>query len=108
MSSSLNSTQRWSGRHRAEFLTLKRESIVVVLNSVRQNYNIGAIFRLFDAFLIERLLFAGTAVDLRRRKLVQAAKGTQRWVPWEHVENAAAAKSAGNCTVAVEQMDGRS
>jgi tRNA G18 (ribose-2'-O)-methylase SpoU len=92
---------------RVEFTALPRQPITLVLDRVRQSYNIGAIFRLCDAFLVERLVIAGTIVDLRKRKLVQAARGTQRWVPWEHVENAAvavaAAKSAGARIVAVEQ-----
>jgi tRNA G18 (ribose-2'-O)-methylase SpoU len=91
---------------RVSFAIVPRRPITVVLDRVRQNYNIGAIFRLCDAFLVERLIIGGIAVDLRKRKLVQAARGTQNWVPWEHVENAAvavaAAKSAGARIVAVE------
>jgi tRNA (guanosine-2'-O-)-methyltransferase len=61
---------------RAEFAALPRQPITVVLDRIRQNYNIGAIFRLCDAFLVERLIIGGTAVELRKRKLVQAARGT--------------------------------
>lgn len=90
---------------------MPRQPITVVLDRIRQNYNIGAIFRLCDAFLVERLIIGGSAVELRKRKLVQAARGTQHWVPWERVENAtaavAAAKSAGKWIVAVEQTDAR-
>lgn len=79
----------------------------MVLDRVRQNYNIGAIFRLCDAFLAERLIVAGTSVNLRSRKLIQTARGTQRWVPWSstcHATNAiAAAKSAGSQIIVVEQ-----
>ena len=43
---------------------------------------------------------------LRRRKLVQAAMGTQRWVPWQEEPDAAAvvraAKAAGNWIAVVE------
>jgi tRNA G18 (ribose-2'-O)-methylase SpoU len=57
--------------------------------------------------LVERLIIGGTAVELRKRKLVQAARGTQHWVPWEHAESSvaavAAAKSAGSRIIAVEQ-----
>jgi tRNA G18 (ribose-2'-O)-methylase SpoU len=92
---------------RDEFLALPRRPITVVLDGVAQNYNIGAIFRLCDAFLVERLVICGTTVELRKRKLVQAARGTQHWVPWERAESAAtavaAAKSAGAWVVVVEQ-----
>ena len=94
---------------RAEFAGLTRRPITVVLDGIKQNYNIGAIFRLCDAFLIERLVIAGTTVDLRKRKLAQAARGTQHWVPWESADSAvsvvAAAKSAGSWILAVEQTD---
>jgi len=50
----------------------------------------------------------GAPVDLRKRKLVQAAGGTQRWVPWSWVESARAhvdtARQAGVRVVVVEQM----
>ena len=35
---------------------MPRRPITVVLDGVRQNYNFGAIFRLCDAFLVERLV----------------------------------------------------
>jgi tRNA G18 (ribose-2'-O)-methylase SpoU len=91
---------------RDEFPALRRRPITVVLDGVSRNYNIGAIFRLCDAFLVERLVVGGAAVNLRKRKLVQAAQGTQHWVPWEQAESAAAtvaaAKMAGASVIAVE------
>jgi tRNA (guanosine-2'-O-)-methyltransferase len=92
---------------RKEFSSRPRRPIAVVLDGVRQNYNIGAIFRLCDAFLVERLVIAGTPANLRKRKLVQAARGTQYWVPWEEAVSAAevvrAAKAEGRLVIAVEQ-----
>ncbi len=92
---------------RVEFTTLPRRPITLVLDRVRQSYNIGAIFRLCDAFLVERLIIGGAVVDLRKRKLVQAARGTQHWVPWEQAENSVAAvlaaKLAGSRVIVVEQ-----
>lgn len=38
-----------------EFLARPRRPITVILDGVTRNYNIGAIFRLCDAFLVERL-----------------------------------------------------
>jgi tRNA G18 (ribose-2'-O)-methylase SpoU len=77
-----------------------------VLDGVRGNYNLGALFRLCDAFLVERLIVCGAPVELRKRKLIQAAMGTQRWVPWQEEGDAAAvverAKAAGAWIAAVE------
>ena len=92
---------------RTEFPKLKRNPITVVLDRVRQNYNIGAIFRLCDAFMIERLIVGGTTVELHKRKLVQAARGAQRWVPWEATGSSlaavTAAKAGGSRIIVVEQ-----
>lgn len=71
---------------RGAFRAKTRHPIRVILDGVTQNYNVGAIFRLCDAMLVERLVICGTAVNLRKRKLVQAARGTQNWVPWSECE----------------------
>ena len=62
---------------RDQFLLRPRRPITVVLDGVTHNYNIGAVFRLCDAFLVQELLICGTKADLRKRRLVQAAQGTQ-------------------------------
>jgi len=91
---------------RAAFPARARNPITVVLDGVRQNYNLGAIFRLCDAFLVERLVVCGVPVMLHKRKLVQAAAGTQRWVPWVEAEDAAqvvrSLKAAGHWIVVAE------
>jgi tRNA G18 (ribose-2'-O)-methylase SpoU len=100
---------RQSKPGRADFAVQARNPITVVLDGVRGNYNIGAIFRLCDAFLVERLIICGDeprAALLRKRKLVQAAMGTQRWVPWQEEPDSGvavrAAKAAGYWIAVVE------
>ncbi len=92
---------------RDEFLMRPRRPISVVLDGVNQSYNIGAIFRLCDAFLVQRLVICGTKLDLRKRRLVQAAQGTQHWVPWSErlqaSEAVADAKAQGSWVVVAEQ-----
>ncbi len=89
------------------FRTRARLPVQVVLDGVRQGYNVGALFRLCDAFLCERLVVCGRDGTRGTRKLVQAAQGTQRWVPWEQADSAAevvqAARAGGYQIVAVEQ-----
>jgi len=96
---------------RADFARRARNPITVVLDGIRGNYNLGAIFRLCDAFLVERLIICGeesraSPHRIRKRKLVQAASGTQHWVPWEEAPDAAAvvgaAKAVGYWIAAVE------
>jgi hypothetical protein len=73
---------------REAFAAKRRLPILVVLDQVTQAYNIGAIFRLCDAMLAERLVITGADVDLRKRNLGQAACGTQYWTPWSQEKSA--------------------
>lgn len=102
----MSQESRLSKPSRAAFATQPRLPIVLVLDGVQQNYNLGAMFRLCDGFLIERLVICGTPVMLHKRKLVQAAAGTQHWVPWEEADSAAdvvrAEKAAGRWIGVVE------
>jgi tRNA G18 (ribose-2'-O)-methylase SpoU len=95
---------------RDEFLRRPRRPVTVVLDGVSQNYNIGAIFRLCDAFLVQQLVICGTKVETHKRRLVQAAQGTQHWVPWSerpHASEAIAdAKARGAWVVVAEQTTG--
>ncbi len=92
---------------RHAFRAQPRLPIRVVLDGVRQGYNVGALFRLCDAFLCERLVVCGRDASRGMRKLVQAAQGTHNWVPWERrdsaVEAVLAARAEGCQVVAVEQ-----
>ncbi len=91
---------------RDAFAEKPRLPIRVVLDRVTQAYNIGAIFRLCDAMLAEKLVIAGAEVDLRKRALVQSARGTQNWTPWSTEQTAldavVRAKAEGYQIVAVE------
>ena len=63
-------------------------------------------FRLCDAFLVQELVVCGANVELHKRRLVQAARGTH-WVPWteyQHASEAVAdAKARGTWVVVAEQ-----
>ncbi len=89
-----------------EFLARPRRPITVVLDGVAQNYNIGAIFRLCDAFLVQQLVICSTKVELHKRRLVQAARGTQHWVPWierKHASDAVADAQARGAWIVVAE-----
>lgn len=101
---------RQSKPDRNAFSQVSRLPIMVVLDGVRQAYNIGAMFRLCDALLAERLVICGSDFQLRKRRLTQAAQGTQYWTPWSHEASAEQvvrdAKAAGYQIVAVELAAG--
>lgn len=95
---------------RVAFRAQKRLPIRVILDGVRQGYNVGALFRLCDAFLCESLVICGRDDSRGTRKLVQAAQGTHKWVPWQQCESAEdavrAARADGWFIVALEQTSG--
>jgi tRNA G18 (ribose-2'-O)-methylase SpoU len=71
------------------FKALPRRPIQVVLDNIRRGYNIGAIIRLCDAMLIEKLTICGVTFDVdNKRKITQAAQGTQHWVPISQCDTA--------------------
>ena len=53
-------------------------------------------------------MICGTKLDLRKRRLVQAAQGTQYWVPWSERQHAAEAiaeaKALDTWIVVAEQL----
>ena len=95
---------------RIAFRAQKRLPVRVILDGVRQGYNVGALFRLCDAFLCESLVICGRDDSRGTRKLVQAAQGTHKWVPWQQCESAEdavrAARVNGWFVVALEQTSG--
>ena len=68
-------------RDRHTFEAAPRAPIALVLDGVHGHYNKGAIFRLCDAFMVERLHLCNTTLDHWNRRFVKAARGTYRWVP---------------------------
>jgi tRNA G18 (ribose-2'-O)-methylase SpoU len=58
---------RRSKAGRVDLAAQARNPITVVLDGVRGNYNLGAIFRLCDAFLVESLVICGEPVMLHKR-----------------------------------------
>ena len=93
------------------FPKLPRRPIRVVLDGVTRLPNIGTMFRLCDAFRVERLYVCGFELALHKRKLAKAAAGTLGWVPWEPRTNAAeivAESRAEGYSIAVVELAGDS
>jgi tRNA G18 (ribose-2'-O)-methylase SpoU len=92
---------------RSDFPARPRRPIRLILDGVVGNYNIGAVFRLCDAMLIERLTICAPRFELRKRRITQAAQGAQHWVPWEHVvsvEQAVAEARGEGYQIAVAEL----
>lgn len=96
---------------RRQILDLPRRPIRVVLDGVTLLPNIGTMFRLCDAFRVERLyICGGLELETHKRKLTKAAAGTIKWVPWEGrastLEVVQESRAAGYLIAAVELAKG--
>ena len=91
---------------RRDFLSLPRRPLRIVLDGVSRLANIGTMFRLCDAFRVERLYICGFNLVPHKRKLVTAAAGTLGWVPFEARDDAASvvheSRAAGYSIAVVE------
>jgi tRNA G18 (ribose-2'-O)-methylase SpoU len=94
---------------RHDFPTLPRRPLRIVLDGVSRLANIGTMFRLCDAFRVERLYICGFDLVPHKRKLLKAAAGTIGWVPFEAREDAASvvreSRAAGYSIAVVELCD---
>lgn len=85
--------------------------VVVVLDNVRSQHNIGAAFRTADAFRVEKIILCGICAVPPSADIHKAALGAEDTVAWEYAADAGAAlealKQAGYTTVAVEQAERR-
>ena len=67
-----------------DLLKRKRKPIYVILDNLRSAYNVGAIFRTCDAFLVEKLMLCGITAHPPNRKLKKTAMSSELYVPWEY------------------------
>lgn len=60
--------------------------IILILDNVSGEANIGSIFRLADAFGIEKIVFCGTYPNLTSNRLKRTARNTHEYVIFEVFE----------------------
>jgi tRNA G18 (ribose-2'-O)-methylase SpoU len=94
---------------REAFRALPRTPIAIVLDGIHNPYNLGALFRRADGFLLEKLHFCGPELQHWNRRFKKAARGTTGWVPHAAGERAldvvTAYKQRGYQIVVAEQAD---
>ena len=70
-----------------------KKEIIVILNSIRSNENVGSIFRTCDAVGVSKIILCGyTPAPIDRfgrenRGLTKASLGAEKFVKWEKVES---------------------
>jgi 23S rRNA (guanosine2251-2'-O)-methyltransferase len=67
---------------------VKKLPVYVLLNSIRSNYNVGAIFRTSDGAMIEKLFLCGYTPCPPKKEVFKTALGSTESVKWEYAKDA--------------------
>lgn len=73
--------------HKEHTTGVKRFPIVLLADNLIGDANIGSLFRLADAFNIEKIIFTGTPVNLNSNRLKRTARATVNNVGNEYFED---------------------
>ena len=71
----------------AQFKSVKKTPILVILDNIRSLNNIGSVFRTSDAFLIEKIYLCGITATPPHKDIHKTALGATDTVDWEYAED---------------------
>jgi tRNA G18 (ribose-2'-O)-methylase SpoU len=93
-----------------EFKKADKIPVVIVLDNIRSQHNVGAVFRTSDAFLVEAICLCGITAVPPNPEIHKSALGAESTVDWKYFENTIDAikelKEAGYQILSVEQTEG--
>lgn len=69
-----------------EFKESHKNKIIVVLDNVRSQHNIGSVFRTCDAFLVEAIYLCGICSTPPNKEIHKSALGAEDTVNWKYFE----------------------
>ena len=91
----------------AEYRQADKLPLVVVLDNVRSQHNVGAVFRTADAMRIERVILCGICCCPPNQEIHKTALGAEESVEWQYYKDTLDAvkdlQSQGYTVYAVEQ-----
>jgi len=92
-----------------DFKAVEKAPLVLVLDNLRSQHNIGAAFRTADAFRIAKIYLCGICAVPPGAEIHKAALGAEDTVDWQYEQDAATAvktlKQQGFTIAAVEQAE---
>lgn len=92
-----------------QYKEAEKSPLVLVLDNVRSQHNIGSAFRTCDAFRVERLCLCGICAVPPTAEIHKSALGAEFSVDWEYFEQTVDAvkklKEEGYVIVSVEQTE---
>lgn len=91
-----------------EFHQADKTPLILVLDDVRSQHNIGSVFRTADAFLVEKIYLCGITSTPPNKEIHKTALGATETVAWEYVNSILDAvellKREGVTVLAIEQV----
>jgi tRNA G18 (ribose-2'-O)-methylase SpoU len=88
----------------------EKTPLVIILDNVRSQQNVGSVFRTADAFLVESLYLCGITGQPPAREIQKTALGATESVEWKYFQHTSDAvtmlKQSGYKIIAVEQAEG--
>jgi tRNA G18 (ribose-2'-O)-methylase SpoU len=70
-----------------DFKKAEKIPVIVVLDNVRSQHNVGSVFRTSDAFLIEAVYLCGITATPPNVEIHKTALGAEDTVEWKYFEN---------------------
>ena len=67
-----------------DYKSKKKKNIIIILDNIRSMHNVGAAFRVADAFLIEKVILCGITASPPRKEITKTALGAEENVSWEY------------------------
>jgi 23S rRNA (guanosine2251-2'-O)-methyltransferase len=93
-----------------EFHKSRKFPIVIILDNVRSQANVGSVFRTADAFLVEKICLCGITARPPHRDIQKTALGATETVSWSYypttLEAVAELKGKGYKMIGIEQVEG--
>lgn len=92
-----------------DFKEADKLPVVIVLDNIRSQHNIGSVFRTSDAFLMQAIYLCGITATPPHREIHKTALGATDTVSWKYFETTRMAvetlKSEGYKIIAIEQAE---
>lgn len=93
-----------------QYRNAEKSPIVLILDNVRSQYNVGSVFRTADAFAVKKIFLCGITGRPPAREIRKTALGSTESVEWSYYNSAIDAikevQKEGYVLAAVEQTEG--